>query len=214
MKVDCHCHILPAIDDGAQALEESVALARKQAGWGFDRVVCTSHRTRLYPNTPDRVTAACDFLREELARQNILLELVPSMEYRLIPETWPDVLRNGWLMPWEGNHILVELPISNGAKVGDLVPEEEIRNLVSDGYQPVLAHPERYLYLEMDRYRTLKDAGALFQRNVGSMEGLYGPQVSLRAKLLYDMGMYDLMGTDLHNGRYAAFFDAIGFKAE
>ena len=79
MKVDCHCHILPAIDDGAQALEESVALARKQAGWGFDRVVCTSHRTRLYPNTPDRVTAACDFLREELARQNVLLELVPSM---------------------------------------------------------------------------------------------------------------------------------------
>lgn len=214
MKVDCHCHILPAIDDGAQALEESVALALKQAGWGFDRVVCTSHRTRLYPNTPDRITAACDLLREELVRQNVLLELVPSMEYRLIPETWPDVLRNGWLMPWEGNHILVELPISNGTKVGNLVPEEEIRNLVKEGYQPVLAHPERYLYLEMDRYKTLKDAGALFQRNVGSMEGLYGPQVSLRAKLLYDMGMYDLVGTDLHNGRYAAFFDAIGFKAE
>ena len=214
MKVDCHCHILPAIDDGAQALEESVALAQKQVGWGFDRVVCTSHRTRLYPNTPDRVTAACDLLREELARQDVPLELVPSMEYRLIPETWPDVLRNGWLMPWEGNHILVELPISNASKVGSLVPEEELRNLVLEGYQPVLAHPERYLYMDRDRYRALKDAGALFQRNAGSMEGFYGGIVRERATLLDAMGMYDLVGTDLHNMRYAAFFDAIGFKAE
>ena len=35
MKVDCHCHILPCLDDGAQSLEESVFLAGKLASWGF-----------------------------------------------------------------------------------------------------------------------------------------------------------------------------------
>ena len=81
------------------------------------------------------------------------------------------------------------------------------------GYQPVLAHPERYLYLDMDRYRSLKTAGALFQRNVGSLEGLYGEAVSVRAEALIAAGLYDTIGTDLHNEKYADFFDSCGFKA-
>ena len=213
MITDCHCHILPALDDGAWSMEESVLLAQKQAEWGFGRVVCTSHRSALYRNTPEAVIAACDALSEERYRQGIPLELVPSMEYRLVPETWPDTLKNGWLLPWEGNHILVELPISDGSKVGNIVPEDEIRKLIVDGYQPVLAHPERYLYLDMDRYRSLKEAGALFQRNVGSIEGLYGSVVSKRAKLLESEGMFDMQGADLHSLNYASFFDSFGFKA-
>ena len=207
--VDCHCHILPALDDGAGKMEESLLLAQKQLSWGFRRVVCTPHRNRLYHNTPETVAAACDALRAELSRRGIPLAIVASMEYRLVPETWPETLREGWLLPWEGHHLLIELPISDGSQVGDLVPEDEIRKLVSDGYQPVLAHPERYLYLTMDRYRAMKEAGALFQRNAGSLEGLYGPAVSQRAAELERQKMYDLLGTDLHNERYAAFFDSI-----
>lgn len=213
MRVDCHCHILPSLDDGAASLEESVFLARKQMSWGFERIVCTPHRNRLYHNTPETVMEACERLREELARQDIPLETVPSMEYRLVPETWPETLEKGWLLPWEGNHILVELPISNGRQVGDIVPEDEIRKLIAAGYQPVLAHPERYLYLGMERYEAMKAAGALFQRNAGSLEGLYGPAVSERARALEALGLYDLLGTDLHNSRYAAFFDSFGFRA-
>ena len=79
-------------------------------------------------------------------------------------------------------------------------------------YQPVLAHPERYLYLDADRYRSLKAAGALFQRNIGSLEGLYGEAVSVRAEALLAEGLYDTIGTDLHNERYADFFDGFGFS--
>ena len=95
MTIDCHCHILPGLDDGAQTLEESVFLAGKLAVWGYRRAVCTSHSTFKYRNTPETVMAACDRLRRELERQGIELELVPSMEYRLIPETWPVVRECG-----------------------------------------------------------------------------------------------------------------------
>lgn len=132
---------------------------------------------------------ACDLLREELSKQGIALELEPSMEYRLIPETWPETLEKGWLLPWEGNHILIELPIHNASKIGDIVPEDEIKRLLDMGYQPVLAHPERYLYLDMERYLSLKEAGALFQRNIGAIEGLYGEAVSVRAEALLSEGM-------------------------
>lgn len=194
-------------------MEEAVELARRLVGFGFRKAVCTSHRNALYRNTPSDIEEACQELRAELAREGIELELVPSMEYRLVPETWPEVLEKGWLLPWEGNHILVELPIHDPSKMDGIFPEDEIRHLAASGYQPVLAHPERYLYLDPDRYRSLKEAGALFQRNVGSIEGLYGMGVSHRAETLQAAGLYDLVGTDLHNERYAAFFASFGFRA-
>lgn len=213
-RTDCHCHILPGLDDGARSLKESVALARRQVSWGFRKAVCTSHRVGKYPNVPEVVTATCRMLQEELRKQEIPLELTPSMEYRLIPETWPETLEKGWLLPWEGNHILIELPIHKASRIGNIVPEDEIKRLLDMGYQPVLAHPERYLYLDTDRYHSLKDAGALFQRNVGSLEGLYGEAVSVRAEALLADGLFDLMGTDLHNEGYADFFDRFGFQAQ
>ena len=209
---DCHCHILPLLDDGATCLQESVLLAKYQVKWGFWKAVCTSHRVRQYPNEPDQVKSVCDVLQEELIRQDVPLELTPSMEYRLIPETWPETLEKGWLMPWEGNHILIELPIHKAGRIGNIVPEDEIKRLLVMGFQPVLAHPERYLYLEMERYHSLKEAGVLFQRNIGSLEGLYGEAVSVRAEALIAENLYDLQGTDLHNERYAQFFDSFGFR--
>lgn len=207
MQIDCHCHILPGIDDGAADLEEAVYLAGRLVKFGYERAICTSHCSFLFHNTPKTVTDACYLLREELDRQGIKLDLVPSMEYRLIESTWPIVRLKNWLMPWEGNHILIELPLHTPSQIGSIVPADEIRYLIEDGYQPVLAHPERYTYLEMDQVRALKDAGAEFQRNLGSLEGLYGEDVSIRSRELIDEGLYDWVGTDLHNYRYADFFE-------
>ena len=211
MKVDCHCHILPGLDDGAQTLEDAVFLAGKLVSWGYGRVVCTSHRSFLYRNTPASVKAAADILRAELGRRGIALEIVPSMEYRLIPETWPAVRDNNWLLPWEGNHILVELPIRDRSKIGNIIPLAEMRWLMEQGYQPVLAHPERYLYLQMEEYKAFKEAGIQFQRNLGSLEGMYGESVSARAGALEAEGMYDWIGSDLHSVKYADFFDRYVF---
>ena len=211
---DCHCHILPGLDDGATCLQESVLLARHQLKWGFRKVICTCHRVRQFPNEPDQVKRTCDELQEELIRQEIPLELTPSMEYRLLPETWPETVEKRWLMPWEGNHILIELPIHKENRIGNIVPEDEIKRLLDMGYQPVLAHPERYLYLPMERYYSFKEAGVLFQRNIGSLEGLYGEAASVRAEALLKQGMYSMRGTDLHNERYSNFFDSFGFKVE
>ena len=211
---DCHCHILPFLDDGSRGMQESVLLAEYQVKWGFRKVICTSHRVRRYPNEPENVKRVCGELQEELIRQEIPLELVPSMEYRLIPETWPETLEKGWLLPWEGNHILIELPIHNASQIGSIVPEAEIKRLLDMGFQPVLAHPERYLYLEMEQYYSLKESGVLFQRNVGSLEGLYGLSVSNRAKTLLAENLYDMQGTDLHSETYARFFDSFGFSVD
>ena len=207
MKIDCHCHILPGVDDGAEDLEEAVYLAGRLVKFGYERAICTSHCSFLYHNTPQIVTEACNLLRDELERRGIKLDLVSSMEYRLIEDTWPAVRAHNWLMPWEGNHILIELPLHDPSKMGDIDALVEVSELIRQGYQPVLAHPERYNYLEMDDIRALKDAGAKFQRNLGTFEGFYGEAVSIRARQIDSEGMYDMVGTDLHNYRYADFFE-------
>ena len=206
---DCHCHILPGLDDGAKTMEEALFLAGKLASYGFKRAVCTSHSTRLYPNTPATVIPACERLQEEVDKAGIRLELTPSLEYRLIPETWLEIREKGWLLPWEGNHILVELPITRPEKMGVINPALEIRGLVADGYQPVLAHPERYLWATPDNYRRWHDAGAAFQRNLASLEGFYGPDAANRARTLPEGGFYTHLGTDTHNKKYADSLDAI-----
>lgn len=211
MKFDCHCHILPGIDDGAQTLEEAVFLAGKLVEFGYERAICTSHSSFSFRNTPDTVTAAWHLLQDELARVGIPLDLVPSMEYRLIPQTWPIIRENGWLLPWEGNHLLVELPIRDPLKVGDIVPADEMKKLLDEGYQPVLAHPERYLYMSGEDYFHLKELGVCFQRNLGSKEGLYGAAVQERAQWMDAQGLYEFVGSDLHNKRYAEFFERYVF---
>ena len=203
--IDCHCHILPGLDDGAADLEESLYLCRWFVKHGYTEVVCTSHRTRLYPNSAETVEQAVADLQQELDRRNIVLHLTPSLEYRLIPETW----RPERLLPWLGNHLLVELPLKNPVKMGEIAPENEIRQLIADGYQPVLAHPERYLWASPADYKRWHDAGALFQRNMGSLEGFYGSPARERAKYLLEKGWYTYLFTDLHNRRYADFFDGI-----
>ncbi len=203
--IDCHCHILPGLDDGAADLEESLYLCRWFVKHGYTEVVCTSHRTRLYPNTAETVEQAVAALQQELDSQGIALHLTPSLEYRIIPETW----RPDRLLTWQGNHLLVELPLKNPAKMGSLVPEDEIRLLVEEGYQPVLAHPERYLWATPADYDRWHAAGALFQRNIGSVEGFYGSPAAERARYLLKKGWYSFLGSDLHNRRYADFFDGI-----
>ncbi|MBR0500437.1 MAG: hypothetical protein IJJ72_05530 [Bacteroidales bacterium] len=203
--IDCHCHILPGLDDGAADLEESLDLCRWFVRHGYTEVVCTSHRTRLYPNTAETVEDAVAKLQQELDRLGIALRLHPSLEYRLIPETWP-VDR---LLTWQDNHILVELPINKPEKMGGIIPEDEIRLLLEKGFQPVLAHPERYLWSSPGDYERWHEAGAIFQRNLGSTEGFYGAPARERALYLVSKGWYGFLGTDLHNRRYAEFFDTI-----
>ena len=78
------------------------------------------------------------------------------------------------------------------------------------GYYPVLAHPERYMYMNEHKYQRLKSMNVEFQLNQFSLFGLYGKEVQKRAKMLQKQGMYNYIGTDLH--RISPFQNALRFK--
>lgn len=202
MKVDLHSHILPSIDDGATDLENSIFLASSMKDWGFERITCTPHITNKYRNTPETIRVAFEELQEGLDVRGIDVELKMSAEYRLVPETWPEVLEKGWLMPIEDRFILMELPIHNPSDMGWIRPLDEFHKVISLGLTPLLPHPERYFYLSESELMSFVDAGVKIQSNYGSFAGLYGDDVRQIALGLKSKGLIDHYGTDMHNSHY------------
>ena len=202
MKLDFHSHILPGIDDGATEMNNAVELATALKDWGFERVTCTPHITNKFRNTPETIRPVFESLQEELYVRGISLDLKMSAEYRIVPETWPEILDKGWLMPIEDRFILTELPIFNPEDIGNLNPLEEFKKVISLGLTPLLPHPERYFYLDRDDLMRFIDAGVKIQSNYGSLAGLYGEEAKLNAMKLIDEGLVSYYGTDMHNLHY------------
>ena len=202
MKLDFHSHILPGLDDGATDIENAIALAKALKEWGFERVTCTPHITTQYRNTPDTIRPAFDQLSEKIQEHNIDLEIKMSAEYRIVPQTWPEVLKNNWLMPIEDKYLLMELPISKPTDMGHLKPMEEFQKVISLGLKPILPHPERYFYLSQRELMSFVEAGVLIQCNYGSLAGLYGTAVQENVKKIISEGIVSFYGTDLHNETY------------
>ena len=202
MKLDFHSHILPGIDDGATDMNNAVELATALKDWGFERVTCTPHITNKFRNTPETIRPVFESLQEELYIRGISLDLKMSAEYRIVPETWPEILDKGWLMPIEDRFILTELPIFNPEDIGNLNPLEEFKKVISLGLTPLLPHPERYFYLDRDDLMRFIDAGVKIQSNYGSLAGLYGEEAKLNAMKLVDEGLVSYYGTDMHNLHY------------
>ena len=208
MKIDLHSHILPGIDDGARTLEESVELVSAMAGWGFERITCTPHITKKFRNTRESIKEKFDILCNALVDKGLDVELRMSAEYRLNPETWPDILANGELMPIEDRYILMEFPINDPSEMGHLRPMEEFRKVISLGLTPILPHPERYFYLSHDELLRYVDAGVKIQSNYGSLAGVYGNEAKENAKRLVDEGIVSFLGSDMHNMLYVKIIGA------
>lgn len=202
MKLDFHSHILPGLDDGATDIENAIELVSAMKSWGFERVTCTPHITNKFRNTPETIRPGFELLQEEIDKRNIGLEIRMSAEYRLVPETWPEVLEKNWLMPIEDKYIIMELPIFNPEDIKDLKPLDEFRKVISMGLIPLLPHPERYFYLSRKELMSFLEAGVRIQCNYGSLAGLYGETAEQNARSLVEEGLVYCYGTDMHNTHY------------
>ena len=202
MKLDIHNHILPGIDDGATNLAESMSLVRAMKSWGFERVICTPHINASFLNTPETIRAAFEQLAEAVQTEGIDIELRMSAEYRLVPQTWPDILKENALMPIEDRFILMELPIHKPWKMGDIKPIEEFKKILAMGLTPILPHPERYRYMDEKTLMSYVDAGVKIQCNYGSLAGIYGEEVKASASEFISKGIVSFLATDLHNDLY------------
>lgn len=193
-----HSHLLPGIDDGAQDLEDSLQLIQGMQELGYKKLITTPHVLwDMYKNTTEIIREKEALVREALKNAGVNIELHAAAEY-FLDEHVEEMLRNKEpLLTISGNMVLAEFSMAfPSLNIKDLLFE-----MTMQGYQPVIAHPERYAYLERNKefYGELRDVGCMFQLNLLSLTGQYGRTVSELAQYLLKNGFYSLVGTDLHH---------------
>lgn len=196
--VDIHNHILPGIDDGAKNTDESLNLIKKLMGLGIKQFIPTPHIMQdFYPNTFETIGDSYQKLLETLPRK-ILKDITinPAAEY-MLDNNFDVLLETESLYPLNGTYILVEMSYLQAP----INLEDTIYKLITKGYTPVLAHPERYSFYhkKFEYYKKLKNLGCLFQLNLLSLGNYYGKSVEKVALDLLDDQLIDFVGSDVHN---------------
>ncbi|MBR4863372.1 MAG: hypothetical protein IKU07_02245 [Oscillospiraceae bacterium] len=191
--VDLHCHILPDMDDGARDVRESLAMAQLALERGTTQLVATPH---CHTDGAEAVNRAIEFLREQLQCVGLPLAVFPGMEI-FADENTARLLQDGKLLTLGGSRYpLVEFAF----ECDERLPRRLLRQLVEAGYRPVVAHPERYTYIQQEP-RLLNDwldMGCLLQLNKGSFSGQFGPRCQALAFSLVARGYAAVISSDGH----------------
>lgn len=202
--VDMHSHLVPAVDDGAEGVEDSVLLINGLLDLGFKKLYTTPHSMQgIHPNTKVSLTDGLNKLNGSL--ENDLIPTLSSEYY--LDEHFENLLKNEEILPLPGNRILLEF--SQVTRPFSL--EDSLFDLALKGYQVVLAHPERYLFFHkrFGDFERLKDMGLEFQVNALSLSDHYGKNIRAVAEKLIDKKLIDFIGTDIHREQHLDLLRAI-----
>ncbi len=197
---DCHCHLLPGVDDGVQEAEESLRILEEWEMAGVKEVWLTPHIMEDIPNRSEGLKKIYEGLKK-IYTGGIALHLAAE---HMMDGPFRGLLEGAEVLPIgsEGDRLLVETsyytPPMNMA--------EMIEKVKGQGFVPILAHPERYQYMGKDDYKRWKSRGVLLQLNVPSLVGAYGPEVLMKAEWLLKENMYDYCGSDTHSESQVNFF--------
>jgi protein-tyrosine phosphatase len=195
--VDVHCHILPGLDDGPQAIEESLAMAESAITDGITHVVATPHCNTEFVFDYPRVLQLRDQLQSEIGDR---LTLATGCDFHLNPENLEAlhsdaprfcINQRGYLLV-EFNEISIPPAMDN-----------TLHNLQLKGLRPVITHPERNAILRRQPERLAKWArlGCFVQVTAGSLTGGFGPRAQEDSLCWIARGIVHLVASDAHNTR-------------
>lgn len=195
--IDFHTHIIPNIDDGSRSIEETINLIKEAKEAGFEGIVLTSHYIENYYETdvPERdvwVKAISENLRSKGIEANLYLanEIYMSDNMmNLLIEGKASTINNS-------SYVLFEMPLdAEPANLYDVIYTLQENKLI-----PVLAHPERYSFIqkEPELAYDLIEKGVLMQANYGSIIGQYGQKAEMIVRKFFESNMIHFLGTDVH----------------
>ena len=191
--VDQHSHILYGLDDGVKTQEDSLAILRFLEEQGVSEVWFTPHVMEDVPNTTEGIRARFEEL-ESVYRGGLRFHL--AAEY-MIDTLFEERLAARDLLTHGNDTVLVE----TSAVAPPINLWEVLETMRKAGYRPLIAHPERYRYMDKADYKRLHDMGCVLQMNLPSIVGFYGESARERALDLLDKGWYSMVGSDCHRFR-------------
>ena len=196
--IDIHNHILPGIDDGAKTVEDAIELINAFSQFGVKNFIATPHiMHNYYPNTPETIDNSLILLKNELLKNGMKDVSIQASAEHMIDDNFESLLENGEVVPLGNNYLLIEMSYLQASINFD----EAIQKIARHTYFPILAHPERYLYLHgnFKKHKEYKNQGLHYQLNLLSLSKYYGKEVQQMAFKLLEEGMINFVGSDIHN---------------
>ncbi|MBD1387502.1 capsular biosynthesis protein [Mucilaginibacter rigui] len=201
---DMHSHVLPGIDDGAQNVEESIFLIKKMMALGIKKIIATPHvMIDYYRNDADSIGNALTTLKAALKEQNIDIDISAAAEH-YFDETFEKRIADRKVFTMGDNYALFELSFIT--QPPNLIAV--IQKMKDAGYKPILAHPERYAYMDIEQMKTIRSWGCDLQLNTIALSGYYGKHAKRIAEEMIDNQMVDFISSDMHHPRHAAAFES------
>lgn len=195
--IDIHSHIIPQIDDGARDLAETYEMIKEASLFGFTDIISTSHYIEDYyeEDSTKRHEFICT-TNQLIKEKQIDIQLHCGSEIYITQNLINLIKENKASTLADSKYVLFELPMNNNVKyLNDIIFE-----IKSFGMLPIIAHPERYAYVQEDPNILVQliEQGALFQGNYGSIIGKYGSYAKQTMKKLLKANMIHFLGTDCH----------------
>ena len=197
---DMHSHFIPSIDDGSDSVATSIALIKGLMSLGYKNIITTPHvMSDHYPNSSEDILNGLEKVKKGLITEGVNINVHAAAEYYL-DEYFLDLLEKEPLLTLWDNYILVEMSFYSPPRGW----EDYFFKIALKGYQPILAHPERYPYFHKSyvEYAEIREKGVALQLNVLSLIGYYGEAVKKTAFRLLDDKLIDFLGTDMHHVRH------------
>ncbi|HEV3320355.1 MAG TPA: CpsB/CapC family capsule biosynthesis tyrosine phosphatase [Solirubrobacteraceae bacterium] len=195
--IDLHCHALPGIDDGPEAIEGSVALVRAAAAAGTRTIVATPHVNRRYPNDAATIAGLVGELNGRLADAEIAVQVRPGAEIALTHIAKLDAAQLPRMGLGGGPWLLVEPPFTPVASNLDAL----LLDIQRQGHRVLLAHPERCAALRKhpQMLRSLVRAGMRTSVTATSLVGLFGDGARRFALAMAEEGLLHNVASDAHD---------------
>ena len=187
---DNHSHILFGLDDGVKTARESLHILRYYEEAGLDTLWFTPHVMEDVPNTTEGIKARFEELK---AIYSGPIKLHLAAEY-MIDTLFERRLEERDLLLHGEATVLVE----TSTQFPPINLWEVLEAMIKAGYWPLIAHPERYHYMQWKDYERLHEMGCKMQLNIPSLVGVYGETVALKAGDLMKKGWYCMAGSDCH----------------
>jgi protein-tyrosine phosphatase len=196
--IDLHSHVLAGVDDGSQSLEESTAILRSMEAKGVTKVTATPH----YPLYNDKdyldfIQEKIDILRKKAEEDGLDIEILSGSEILIDRDTAEALYKEELLTLNDTDYVLLETRLNNLPSYF----ENLIHDIRAMGYQIIIAHPERYSYIQKDYqklYRWLEEFELKLMLNSSSLLGKHGSKSQKIAETLLELGLVQLMASDTH----------------
>ena len=197
--IDIHSHILPGVDDGAQTIEDSIAMARQAVEQGITEIIATPHhRNGRYNNEKLEILSKVAELNDVLQREGIALKVLPGQECRIFGELVDAYQKDELLTLNDGGHyMLIEFSSSHVP----MYAEQLLYNIQFEGVIPIIVHPERNSHFieQPERLSEFVEKGALVQLTASSVTGAFGKKIQKFSMQLLQANLVHFVASDAHN---------------